>query len=452
MIAIIGRTNVGKSALFNRLVGQRRAIVEDYAGVTRDRLYAEIDLEGHRAILVDTGGLVGADSDELIGQVREQAARALAEADVLILLFDGQEGLVAHDYEVADAARRSGKPVVAAVNKLEGARGETAPFTELGFGTPLAISALHNQGLHALEQALIAVLPAGEADLLPPNALGLAILGRPNAGKSAVTNALLGTPRMIVSEVPGTTRDVVDTVLEWQGKSFVLVDTPGLRRRAKRTTGLEYYSSLRTLRALQRAEIGVVVFDAAEGLTQQDAAIALEVHRAGRPLILLANKWDLVRETAFADSELPPDRLPAAEKLLLKDFERLARSRLKFAVNCPLLFTCALTGEGVTELLPLAATLTRQYHTRIETGPLNRALHDALAKHAPPAPGGRQAHLKYITQVETAPPTFVLFVNDPKLVHFSYQRYLMNFLRERFDLGTVPINFKVRAGAEKEGG
>lgn len=448
LIAIIGRTNVGKSALFNRLVGQRRAIVEDLAGVTRDRLYAEIELDHQRAILVDTGGLVGAESDELIGQVREQAARALSEADVLLLLFDGQEGLVAHDYEVAEAARRSGKPVVAAVNKMESGRGETAPFAELGFGTPLAISALHNQGLRELERALLQVLPPGEAEPLPENAIALTLVGRPNSGKSAIANALLGTPRMIVSEIPGTTRDVVDTVLQGEAQTYVLVDTPGLRRRGKRSAGLEYYSSLRTISALQRAEIGIVVFDASQGFTQQDAAIALEVDKAGRVLVLLANKWDLVREAAREGSDLPPEKLAGAEKLLRKDFERMVRSRMKFAAHCPLLYTCALTGEGLEGLLPLAARLSGQYHTRIETGRLNRALNEALTAHPPPAPGGKTARIKYITQVETAPPRFLVFVNDPARVHFSYQRYLVNYLRERFDLGSVPVQMKLRESSE----
>lgn len=253
---------------------------------------------------------------------------------------------------------------------------------------------------------------------------------------------------MIVSEMPGTTRDVVDTLLQYDEQGFVLVDTPGLRRRGRRSTGLEYYSSLRTLRALQRAEIGVVVFDASEGLTQQDAAIALEVDRAGRPLILLANKWDLVREKAFEDSDLSPPQRKTAERLLRKDFERVARDRLKFAGQCPFLFTCALTGEGLAELLPLAAKLHRQYHTQVETRLLNRAIQEAVARHAPPSPGGRPARIKYATQVETAPPVFVLFVNDPQLVHFSYQRYLLNSLRKRFDLGSIPVELRLRKSSE----
>ena len=474
IIAIIGRTNVGKSALFNRLVGQRRTIVEDFPGVTRDRVYAEIDLEGGKtAVLVDTGGLVGAENDELIGQVKEQAARALAEADLLLLLFDGLEGIVGLDFQVAEAARRSGKPVLAVVNKMESGRADVTQFAELGFGMPLAVSALHGQGLNALADALREALPEEETDTgetpAPPGAVPMAIVGRPNSGKSALVNALLGQPRMIVSEIPGTTRDTVDTLLQVGEHTYQLVDTPGLRRRGKRSQGVEFYSSIRSIKALQRAEVGVVVFDAAEGLTQQDAAIALEVDTARRPLLMVANKWDLVLERAFGgeveggtwnveggEGEAPLG-VPAlskaeqqkAERLLRKDFEAIARGRLKFAAQAPLVFTCALTGEGVEEILPLAAKISQQFKRRLETGVLNRALAEAMDKHNPPTRGGKQLRIYYATQVKAAPPTFVLFVNDPKLMHFSYERFLLNFLRSKFDLGMVPLTLRVRQSKGK---
>lgn len=468
LIAIIGRTNVGKSALFNRLVGQRRTVVEDFPGVTRDRVYAEIDLGGRSAVLVDTGGLVGAENDALIGQVKEQAARALAEADVLLLLFDGQEGIVSLDHEVAEAARRSGKPVVAAVNKLESGKGDVTQFAELGFGLPLAISALHGQGMSRLEQALVEALPPAEEEPspAPAGAIPIAIVGRPNVGKSALVNALLGQPRMIVSEIPGTTRDTVDTLLQVGKHAYQLVDTPGLRRRGKRSQGVEYYSSLRSLKALQRAEVGVVVIDAGEGMTQQDAAIALEVDTARRPLIVVVNKWDVVRERAFREESDPssfplltgkwaenpplsPRGREKAERLLRKDFEALARDRLKFAGQAPLVYTCALTGEGVGQILPLAAKISGQFHRRLETPALNRALAEAMDKHSPPSRAGRQLRIYYATQAQSAPPTFVLFVNDPRLMHFSYERYLLNFLREKFDLSLVPLTLRVRESKGK---
>jgi GTP-binding protein len=456
---------VGKSALFNRLVGQRRTIVEDFPGVTRDRVYAEIDLDGRVVMLVDTGGLVGAENDLLIGQVKEQAARALAEADVLVLLFDGIEGLVALDYDVAEAARRSRKPVVAVVNKMESGRGDLTQFAELGFGMPLAISALHSQGIGKLEDALAAALPAAEGEIaeaqVPPGTIAIAIVGRPNVGKSALTNALLGDERMIVSEIPGTTRDTVDTLLQAGEQWYQLVDTPGLRRRGKRSTGVEYYSSIRSIKALQRAEVGVVVFDAGEGMTQQDAAIALEVDTARRPLIVVANKWDLVRERTFATVEpTPEDPYPPAplapkdqakaEKLLRKDFDALVKSRLRFATQAPVVLTVALTGEGVGEILPLAAKISAQYRWRVDTGVLNRALAEATDKHHPPTRGGKALRIYYATQVQAAPPTFVLFVNDPKLMHFSYERFLTNFLRSKFGLSLVPLTIRVRQSSKRE--
>ena len=453
IVAIIGRVNVGKSALFNRLAGQRRAVVEDIPGVTRDRLYAEVDLGPRRALLVDTGGLVGGEEDALVAHVRHQAAVALEEADVVLLLLDGQEGLTLLDREVADAARRSGKPVVLAANKMEGGRGDPAEFVELGLGMPLVVSALHGQGLEALEHALAEALPEEvvEPAALVKGRVGLAILGRPNAGKSAIVNALLGQERMIVSEVPGTTRDAVDTVLQTPQGAYELVDTPGLRRRGKRGTGLEKYSSLRTLKALLRAEVGVVVFDAAEGFTQQDATIALEVDNAGRALVLMGNKWDLVRERAFGDEDLAGSELARAERLLRKDFEGLVRERTKFATLAPLLLTCALTGEGVGELLPQARRLSEAFYRRVETGPLNRALQEACAQHAPPSRGGRQLRVYYATQAEVAPPTFVLFVNDTRLMHFSYERYLVNFLRKRFGFEQVPVQMAVRQRTSRGG-
>ena len=455
IIAIIGRTNVGKSALFNRLVGQRRTIVEDFPGVTRDRVYAEIEIDDRVLTLVDTGGLVGAESDALIGQVIEQAGRALAEADVLLMLFDGQEGLVALDYEVAEAARRSKKPVVAVVNKMESGKGDVTQFAELGFGLPVAISALHNQGIGKLEDALLEALPAeeeGEAAEIPEGAVPVAIVGRPNVGKSALTNAILGQPRMIVSEIPGTTRDTVDTLLQVDEQWYQLVDTPGLRRRGKRSQGVEYYSSIRSIRALQRAQVGVVVFDSGEGMTQQDAAIALEVNNARRPLIVVANKWDIVREHTFGDQEkaMSPEELVKAERLLKKDFEALVRSRLKFAAEAPLILTCALSGEGVDKILPIARKIGEQFSRRVETGALNRALAEAMDKHNPPSRGGKQLRIYYATQAQAAPPTFVLFVNDPKLMHFSYGRFLLNFLRQKFELTLVPLTLRVRQSSGKE--
>ncbi|MCK4300606.1 MAG: ribosome biogenesis GTPase Der, partial [Planctomycetes bacterium] len=314
IVAIVGRTNVGKSVLFNRLARQRLAVVEHTPGVTRDRLYAEVDLADRSVVLVDTGGLAGAESDELITQVKQQAAIALQEADLLIMLVDAQEGLVSLDYEVAEVVRRSGKPYVLVANKTESPKADATVFAELRLGMPVEISALHGQGLGELIEAILEQLP--EAEVEPERVEGetaVALVGRPNVGKSAIINALLGEERVIVSEEPGTTRDAIDIEVEMNGEPFRLVDTAGLRRRGKRSQGLEYYSSLRTLRALQRADVGLAIIDAAEGITKQDANIAGEVEAAGRGLVIVVNKWDLVQQLAYGEEEVSAGEIPKIE-------------------------------------------------------------------------------------------------------------------------------------------
>ena len=445
IVAIVGRTNVGKSVLFNRLVGQRLAVVEHTPGVTRDRLYAEVDLDGRSVVLVDTGGLAGAESDELITQVKQQAAIALQEADLLVMLVDAQEGLVSLDYEVAEVARRSGKPYVLVANKMEGPKSDATVFAELGLGMPVEVSALHGEGLGELIEVILEQLP--EAEVEPERVEGetaVALVGRPNVGKSAIINALLGEERVIVSEEPGTTRDAIDIEVEMNGEPFRLVDTAGLRRRGKRSQGLEYYSSLRTLRALQRADVGLAIIDAAEGITKQDANIAGEVEAAGRGLVIVVNKWDLVQRLAYGDEKVSAGEIPRIEADLRGDFERMVRSRMRFASYAKLLFTSAITGEGVGELLPTASRVAHEYRRRIDTGPLNRVIQAAVAQHQPPSRGGRPLKIYYATQVKAGPPTFVIFVNDPKLMHFSYRRYLLNRLRAEFGLEGTPIQLIVR--------
>ncbi len=445
IVAIVGRTNVGKSVLFNRLVGQRLAVVEETPGVTRDRLYAEVDLDDREIVLVDTGGLAGAESDQLITQVKRQAALALQEADVLLMVVDGQEGLVSLDYEVAEVVRRSGKPHILAANKMESPRTDATVFAELGLGMPLQVSALHGQGIGELVEAILGQLPELEAEPEPVEGeIAVAVVGRPNVGKSAIINALLGEERVIVSEEPGTTRDAIDITVEMNGEPFRLVDTAGLRRRGKRGRGLEYYSSLRALRALQRADVGLVIIDAAEGITKQDANIAGEVETAGRGMVLVANKWDLVQESAYGDEEVSTEKIRRIEASLREDFERIVRRRLPFASYAYLLFTSAVTGEGLMELLPTAKQIAEQFRSRIETARVNRLIQAAVAGHQPPGRGGRQLKIYYATQVKSGPPTFVVFVNDPKLMHFSYRRYLVNKLRAEFGFDGVPIQLIVR--------
>ncbi len=445
IVAIVGRTNVGKSVLFNRLVGQRLAVVEDVPAVTRDRLYADIELDSRQMVLVDTGGLAGAENDRFITQVKHQAALALQEADLLVLMVDGREGLVSLDWEVAEVVRRAGKPVILVANKLESPALEASEFAELGFGMPLRLSALQGLGIGDLIEAILAHLPEEEAEPEPVEGeTAVALVGRPNVGKSAIINALLGEERVIVSEEPGTTRDAVDITVELRGEPYRLVDTAGLRRRSKRSQGLEYYSSLRTLRALQRADVGVVVMDALEGVTQQDAHIVGEVIQAGRGLVLVANKWDLVQ--GLADGEDSPDAEERAEieETLRQDFVRILRSKLSFARYAELLFTSAITGEGLVEILPSAKWAAQQYARQVDPILLDQVLREAVMAHQPPSRGSRRLKVHGIEQVATCPPTFVLSVSDPQRMHFSYQRYLVNQLREAFSFEGTPLRLFVR--------
>jgi len=459
IVAIVGRTNVGKSTLFNRLLGSQVAVVDDQPGITRDRLYTETTLGGRPLVLVDTGGLVGAENDELILQVKEQAAAALQEADVLILLCDGKEGITSLDHEVAEVVRRTGKPVILAANKMENTREGLEDFYDLRIGQPHRVSAVSSYGLKGLTEAIVAALPEpDEDDELVSGETRVAIVGRPNVGKSAIINAMLGEERVIVSEVPGTTRDAVDIMVEYQGKPFRMIDTAGLARRAMQASGTEYYSSLRTVRAMHRADVGLIVVDAGEGMTKQDARIAGEVEQAGRGMIIVVNKWDLVEDLAagvreVAESEgvkpMTAGQLRRAARTRRSDFERLVRQQIPFLDYAQILFTSAVTGSGLDELLPMARDVAAQFNRRVDTGPLNRAVEEALFRHQPPGRGSSVFKVYYATQVGTRPPTFVLKVNDPNLCHFSYERYLRNRLREVFGLHGTPIRLKIQARSRR---
>lgn len=453
IVAIVGRTNVGKSSLFNRLAGRKLAVVEDFPGVTRDRVYSQAELDRRRVMLVDTGGIVGGEGDELFAKVKDQAARALREADVIIMMVDGQEGPTDLDHEVADIVRRSGKPYVLAANKMEKTSLDSEDFLGLRLGLPLNISAIHGRGLLDLVEEVEALLPAEEEeDAQPEGELAVAIIGKPNVGKSALANAILGEERVIVSELPGTTRDAVDTPFEYRGEPWRLVDTAGLRRRGKRKD-TEFYSSLRTLHALARSQVALCVFDAFAGPSAGDARVAGEAHEAGRAMVLVANKWDLLKQYAEPTAEHPDLKPAKAEKMLKSDLERLLRDEMPFASYAPLVFTSAQTGEGIEELLAVTRRVADNFQRRIETGPLNRLLRQAVARHAPPSRKGRQLKLLYGTQVRTGPPTFALFVNDPALMHLTYERYLVNCLRREYDFEGTPLRLLVRARRrEKETG
>lgn len=451
LVAIVGRTNTGKSSIFNRLAGKKLAVVEDFHGITRDRVYAVCELDQRQVMLVDTGGIVGGEGDELFAKVKDQAARALAEADVIIMVVDGPEGPTALDHQVADIVRKSGKPYVLAANKMEKTSVSSEAFAELRLGLPIDVSAIHGRGLMELVEAAEDLLPEElGVDDRAENELAVAIIGRPNVGKSALTNAILGEERVIVSDVPGTTRDAVDTPFEYNGEPWRLVDTAGLRRRGKRKD-TEFYSSLRTLHAVTRADVALVVFDAHEGPNAGDARAAGEALEAGRALVLVANKWDLVKTYAQPNEDFPDLNPKKIEKLLKSDMERLAGEEFGFMSYVPLVFTSAETGEGIEELLVTIRRVAENFSRRIETGPLNRILRQATARHAPPSRKGRQLKLLYCTQVRTGPPTFVLFVNDPELVHLSYERFLLNSLRAAFDFEGVPLRLLLRARRREKG-
>jgi GTP-binding protein len=447
LIAIVGRTNVGKSTLFNRFVGARTAVVEDFPGVTRDRLYARGEIDLRPVMVVDTGGMVGGEADSLNEQVNRQAVIALKEADLLVVLVDGREGPTAQDHEIAEIVRRSGKPYVLAVNKMEKASADSYDFYELRLGQPIDISAQQGFGIVELEDTILELLPPeDEEEPAREGEVAIAVVGRPNAGKSAIINAILGEERLIVSEMAGTTRDAVDTWVEHEGTPIRLVDTAGLRRKGKRSQGTEFYSSLRTLRAVERAHVGLVVIDAMDGVTAQDARVALEVHEMYRACVVVANKWDLVLKTAFPEDD-PGDAKERKrhEKTIWKDFERLARHELPFLSYASIVPTCALTGAGVDRLLPLCKDAFAQYDRRIETGPLNRCIRKAVQKHNPPSKAGRPMKILYATQVRSRPPTIVLFVNDPKLMHFTYERYLLNAIRDEFGFEGTPLRIVLRS-------
>jgi GTP-binding protein len=391
--------------------------------------------------------MVGGENDALNEQVHRQAVRALQEADVLVVMVDGREGPTALDHEIAEIVRQSRKPYVLAVNKMEKPSADSYDFYELRLGQPIDISAKQGFGIVELEDAILELLPPEEEDEpAREGEVAIAVVGRPNAGKSALINAILGEERLIVSEVAGTTRDAVDTWAEHEGTPIRLVDTAGLRRKGKRSQGVEFYSALRTLRALERAHVGLVVVDAMDGVTAQDARVALEVHDMYRACVVAANKWDLVLKTAFPDDEpIDPKERRRHEKTVWKDFERLARHELPFLPYAPIVPTCALTGEGVDQLLPLCKQVFAEYDRRVDTGPLNRCIRRAVQRHNPPSKSGRPLKILYATQVRSRPPTIVLFVNNPELMHFTYERYLINAIREEFGFEGTPIRLLLRS-------
>jgi len=432
IVAIVGRQNVGKSTLLNRLAGKPLAIVLDSPGTTRDRIFAGIDWQGYEFTLVDTGGIELDPRTTIAQGVREQIDAAITEADVIVFLVDAQSGLTASDLETADLLRRAASPVLLVANKADNAKLEASAleFYELGLGDPLPVSSLHGRGTADLLDRIITLLPS-----LPPaepaaEFMKLAIVGRPNVGKSMLLNALVGDKRSIVDEQPGTTRDAIDTMLNVDGEKVLLIDTAGIRRRGRVGSGLERYSVLRALRAVDRADIVLLVLDATEAATAQDTHIAGYIQQAVKGIVLIVNKWDLV-----ADKNID-------------EWNRYIGSQFKFITYAPVLYTSAKTGQGVNKILSQARHVYQERLKRLSTATVNNVIQQAVSSHTLPRSGRKQLKVLYATQAEVNPPTFVFFVNDTKLIHFSYRRYLENTLRQAFGFAGTPLRLVLKTRGE----
>jgi GTP-binding protein len=448
IVALVGRPNVGKSTLFNRLVGRRVAVVDDTPGTTRDRLMAEGEWQGRTFDVVDTGGIdpdffrrgkpLSIGSADYIRQIRAQAEMAIRDADLVLFLVDADSGVTPADSEVAEILRKQrgaregegGTPILLVVNKCDNRsrRDQAAEFYELGMGDPHPISALHGTGVGDMLDTLTTMLPAAQEAEEGEERIRIAIVGKPNVGKSSLLNRLLGEERVIVSPIPGTTRDAVDTQADYEGTPITLIDTAGIRRRGKIEPGVEQYSVLRSLRAIERAEVVLLVLDATEGITLQDAHIAGLILDSRRSAVVAVNKWDVVEKDPHS----------------MESFQRWICEELDFLDYVPVLFVSAKTGQRTEEILPTALRVQEERLVRIPTAELNRILREAQEEHAPPAHSGRKLKLYYGSQVKADPPTFLFHVNDPLLVHFSYRRFLENQIRQRYSFLGTPLVFSFR--------
>ncbi|MEQ6376200.1 ribosome biogenesis GTPase Der [Bacillaceae bacterium S4-13-58] len=429
VVAIVGKPNVGKSTIFNRLAGERISIVEDTPGVTRDRIYSEAEWLNTYFNIIDTGGIEVGD-EPITVQMRHQAEVAIDEADVIIFMVDGKEGITAQDEEVANLLFKSNKPVVLAVNKIDSPerRERIYDFYSLGFGEPYPISGTHGLGLGDLLDAVIKHFPERNLDVEEEDVIRFSLIGRPNVGKSSLVNALLGQDRVIVSDVAGTTRDAIDSRFVKEGQEYVIIDTAGMRKRGKVYESTEKYSVLRALKAIERSDVVLVVLDAEEGIIEQDKKIAGYAHEAGKAVVIVVNKWDTIE----------------SDEKAMKNFEDKIRAHFLYLDYAPIVFLSAKTKKRTHTLLPHIVRASENHSKRVQTNILNEVIMDALAMNPAPSMKGQKLKILYSTQVAVKPPTFVVFVNDPELMHFSYQRFLENRVREAFDFEGTPIRIYAR--------
>lgn len=437
VVAIVGRPNVGKSHLFNKLIGQRVSIVEDTPGVTRDRIYADCTWLDHKFTLIDTGGIEPKSDDIILSQMKKQAEIAIETADVIMFVVDIRSGLTAADHDVAAMLQKSGKPVVLACNKVDNVGNtpmEIYEFYNLGLGDPYPVSAVNQLGFGDLLDAVVENFPEGADCDEEEGVTRVAIVGKPNAGKSSLVNKILGQERVIVSDIPGTTRDAIDVMFEKNGKKYVFTDTAGLRKRGKIDENIERYSAVRSLLAVDRSDVVVMLIDANEGVTEQDTKIAGYAHDQGKALVVAVNKWDIVEK----------------ETNTMKNYKDKVLEGFNFMMYAPIVFISAKTGSRLESLFEKIDYAFEQNNARIKTGVLNDVLNQAILRVQPPSDKGRRLKIYYMTQVGTKPPTFVLFVNDKELAHFSYVRYIENQMREAFGLDATSLKFIVREKGEKD--
>ena len=436
IVAVVGRPNVGKSTFFNKIVGRRISIVEDTPGVTRDRIIAEAEWTGHHFFLIDTGG-IEPDSKEIIpAQMRMQAELAMEMADVILFLVDGKEGLTTADEEVGALLRRKGKDVILVANKIDTAKmpEHFYDFYELGLGEPFAISSTNQLGLGDLLDEIVGRFPERSMAEAEEDDIKIAIIGKPNVGKSSIVNAFVGEERVIVSDIAGTTRDSIDTPFERDGVQYTLIDTAGIRRKSKVTDDVERYSVVRAIASIERCDVALLVIDAVEGVTEQDKKIAGIAHEAGKGIIVVVNKWDLI----------------AKETNTMRDYERRVKGELVFMSYAPVLFTSALKGQRLPQVLDTARSVAEMRAMRVSTGQLNNLIQDAMMMNNPPSDKGKRLKIYYATQVGVKPPLFSFQVNDRELMHFSYARYLENKIRDAYSFAGTSVKFVFREKGEKD--